>query len=178
MSDYQVRQLVPYLEEAKLSSASPKVKVLIDALVKNHCLLIADGQVHKGLEKHNIFLTHLSEAWACILCFFVSRITAVNIASVVTVARLKYPPVVPSANFFKTSVLSDIDSRNTGHIWISMLKIKCSPGGQRRFWTSVTTFSDNRIIVSNDMTGGLGSKTDRTNVCWSIEMRWKTNRSE
>jgi len=62
MSDYQVRQLVPYLEEAKLSSASAKVKALIDVLVKNHCLLIADGQVHKGLEKHNIFLTHLSEA--------------------------------------------------------------------------------------------------------------------
>jgi len=62
MSDYQVCQLVPYFKEAKPSSASAKVKALVDVLVKNHCLLIADGQVHKGIEKHNIFLTHLSEA--------------------------------------------------------------------------------------------------------------------
>jgi hypothetical protein len=95
----------------------------------------------------------------------ISSVLAVaTIASVVTVARLKYPVDDPSANFFSASTFSDMAFWNTGHICMRTLKIKCSAGGHRRFCTSVTTPSDSRIIVNSGMTGDTGSNTDRTNV--------------
>lgn len=146
--------------------------VVIDAVLgKDHCFFLVGGQKHESVEEDHVFFAYLSNMNRALERETQGQgLTSVIIVSVVTVARLKYPPVVPSASFFNASVFWDIASLNTGHICMMILKINCSPGGHRRFWTSVTTSSDSLIIVNNGMIGGIGSNTERKNVYRALSM--------